>query len=120
MSTIINNNDNNQQINKILTCSICKKYFKNPVSLPCGANICKEHVVLKQHDQFQPMVQNHDNQPMLYKYQCHLCNQDHVAYEDGFATNIGMVELIKLNWHLDELFFLLLLLVYLHQYRCIV
>ena len=30
-----------------LTCSYCWKIFKDPIELPCGHNLCKEHLVEK-------------------------------------------------------------------------
>ena len=35
---------NNQHFNELLTCKICKKFYLNPVILPCRNNICEEHV----------------------------------------------------------------------------
>ena len=61
------------RINQILTCSVCKKYFLDPVALPCGSNICKEHVILKE------MQKN-----KIYSFHCSLCEQDHETLRDGF------------------------------------
>ena len=86
----------NQQLNQIFTCQICKKkkYFKDPVTLPCGTNVCNEHVVL---------IENAENQPLFYTCKCQICSQDHLSNQAVFSTNIGIAELLKLNLHLDDL-----------------
>ena len=78
----------NSTINEIVTCKFCKKYFKDPVVLPCGGNICREHVDLKT-DNF-----------LIYK--CQLCNENHKTYDGGFCSNSAIIDLLKLNSHLDE------------------
>ena len=30
-----------------LVCKVCSKYYLNPVILPCGNNVCEEHVSKK-------------------------------------------------------------------------
>lgn len=91
----------NQDLDKILACNVCNKYFINPVSLPCGSSVCKEHVVLVPNEH-QPMMQNNEHQPMVYNYKCHVCHQDHKTLEDGFPLNGGLIDLLKLNLHLDQ------------------
>ena len=36
--------DISQITSKLYTCGVCEKYYLNPVLLPCGKNICAEHV----------------------------------------------------------------------------
>lgn len=80
-----------EQLNQILTCSVCKKYFLDPVALPCGSNICKEHVILKE------MQKN-----KIYSFHCSLCEQDHETLRDGFPLANALISILELNNHLDE------------------
>ena len=84
--------NNNQNINELLTCKICKKYYINPIILPCSNNICEEHVnqkILK------------DNNSKIYK--CDFCFKEHnVPEENEFILNQTLIEMINMNLHLDE------------------
>ena len=79
-------NNKNQKFNEILICKICEKYYLNPVILPCGNNICKEHV----------------NENNSQSYECNLCNDNHELPETGFIINQTLIDMMNLNMHLDE------------------
>ena len=75
----------------IFTCKVCNNYFGDPVLLTCGENICREHVDLKTSDN-----------DITCHYKCQLCNNDHEVVKNGFCSNIAIMNLFKLNFHLDE------------------
>jgi hypothetical protein len=77
-------------LNKILTCEICQKYYLNPVLLPCGNNLCNEHVK-------QKIEENDSN---IYK--CDFCNENHEVLENGYFSNRILIEMINNKIHLDE------------------
>ena len=57
----------------------------NPVILPCGKNVCGEHIDQNASD-----------------YKCLSCNNNHAVPENGFIVNEMTVKLAKLNMHLDK------------------
>ena len=75
----------NSSLTDIFTCKVCNKYFKSPVTLPCGHNVCSEHV-------------NLDNE----SYTCKECNKEHRTVERGFVSCTAIINLLKLNIHLAE------------------
>jgi hypothetical protein len=64
----------------------CQLFLKNPVMLPCGSTICKEHV-----------------ESFTNKYSCTLCDKDHVIPEEGFPINKFADKTIKGSFHFNEL-----------------
>ena len=80
-------------IKDILTCKVCDKYLRDPVVLPCGKNICKEHVKL--------IKLEHNSS--ISTYNCQICNKKHqVVNTKGFGANETVNNLLKLRSHLDE------------------
>jgi hypothetical protein len=61
----------------------CKKYLINPITLPCGQTVCKEHL-----------------NDSLEKIKCPFCDYDHMKPKEGFQVNIKMNSLINKNFHL--------------------
>jgi hypothetical protein len=58
----------------------CNKYFKEPIALPCGDTICKEHV-----------------NSLNTTIKCPICDEEFVVPEEGFRINIKMSSLISKN-----------------------
>ena len=78
-----------QIFDQLVTCKICKKYFSNPILLPCGNNICENHLT----------TYNNDNESI---YKCDICFKDHQLPEEGFSLNRPFIEMMNLNIHFDE------------------
>ena len=77
-------------LSQILTCKICSKFFKDPVLLPCGQTVCKEHVELKKCN----------NGSECLSYKCQVCPEEHRTLDkQGFAVNAGMNDILKLKGH---------------------
>ena len=70
-----------------LTCSNCLIIFKDPIELPCGHNLCNEHLTEK-----DIVKQN--------RIKCAECQQDFQLKDNQFKSN----EIIKKQ--LDDLLFL--------------
>jgi hypothetical protein len=64
----------------------CNKYLKEPVTLPCGDMICKEHV---------------DSEASYFK--CPICGDEFEVPENGFRINKKVNELLMKNSHLGGL-----------------
>ena len=63
----------------------CEKYLKEPVTLPCGQTVCKEHL--------------NDAEE---KFKCQFCDYNHMKPEKGFQVNIKMNSLLNKNSHLTD------------------
>jgi hypothetical protein len=72
-----------------LTCSYCKKIFKNPVELPCEDLICKEHLNDK-----EVIKQN--------KIKCQECKQEFKVKANEFNLNKLAHKLIDNKIYLNE------------------
>ena len=88
MGNILENNQMKQ--NEHLTCKICQKYYLNPVILPCGNNICQEHVEKK--------IKENNSQ----FYECDFCRESHEVPENGFILNRPFIEMMNMNLNLTE------------------
>lgn len=64
-----------ESLDEILTCKICLKYFSEPITLPCGNNICKKHI---------------DQRVSHYVFKCLICNKYHTVNEDGFGVSVAI------------------------------
>ena len=90
-----------------LICQICNKYLKAPVQLPCGPNICKEHIAIneptssiKEDPLSSSSSSNH--QIKVHEYSCQLCKNRHKMMASSFAVNNWMSDLLGKMEHLDE------------------
>ncbi len=77
------------EISSYYKCKICNEILKDPVALPCGVTICKEH------------VEEIGNQ------KCPLCDQPHQILESGYLINEaiqGMLDaqLYTLAYNFDQ------------------
>ena len=74
--------------NKICICELdeCQVYLQNPITLPCGFTICKEHV-----------------EGYKDKFVCLLCQQEHSVPSKGFQINRIIMDIINSGGHLNEI-----------------
>jgi hypothetical protein len=63
----------------------CKLYLEQPITLPCGSTICKEHI-------------DHDHQ----RFRCSQCNEEHIIPPNGFKINKQIAHIIENGYHLNE------------------
>jgi hypothetical protein len=72
-----------------LTCSYCSKIYKDPIDLPCGHSICREH--LSQRDILK-----------VNKIKCKKCSDEFAVKENEFKSNQTLKKLIEDQTHLSE------------------
>jgi hypothetical protein len=72
-----------------LTCSYCSRIYKDPIKLPCGDSICREH--LSQRDIAK---QN--------KIKCNQCNEEYQVKENEFKSSNELSKLIESKSHLSD------------------
>ncbi len=71
-----------------LTCSYCSKIFKDPILLPCGDFICREHLKEK-------------NVVKENRIECTKCKKDFEVKENEFNTNVTLKKLVEDQSHLS-------------------
>lgn len=80
------------KLSEILKCKICNNYLTEPCLLPCGKNVCKNHLIIETTE---------DNSKF---YKCKLCNHDHRVFEEGFCLNTlntALTDILEFDFHLD-------------------
>jgi hypothetical protein len=82
--------------NKYLICPFksCKKFYENPISLPCGSTLCKEHFIKK-----HPLKKT--DEP-IYQIDCPNCRIKHEIPKKYLAFNTNLSNLIESNIHLNK------------------
>ena len=75
------------QIKHLFDCCQCNLLLVDPVTLPCGYNVCERHIIYE-------LLGNDNN-----KLKCQFCPRDHPIPEDGFIVNKQIQKAldIKLN-----------------------
>ncbi len=72
-----------------LTCSYCSRIFKDPIDLPCGDSICREHLsdkdVLK-----------------VNRIKCKKCNEEFGVKSNPFKSNYELKKLVESHSYLNE------------------
>jgi hypothetical protein len=66
----------------------CNFYYKDPIMLPCGSTICKEHLDKVDDNKIE---------------KCWFCNEEHLIPENGFVINKTVDNIMRLYYHLDPL-----------------
>jgi hypothetical protein len=69
-----------------LTCSYCSKIFKDPIEMPCGHNLCKEHLTEKNENRIK----------------CVECKQDFGIKDNDFKLNNFAKKLLDDHLHLSD------------------
>ncbi len=70
-----------------LSCSICNKYYRNPIALPCGETTCQEHL-------------EYESQNTTFA--CPMCPGRHPVPTNGFLVNKALCKALKIKVHLSE------------------
>ena len=70
-----------------LTCQYCNEIYKHPITLPCGDNICKQHI--------KELTSNSSS------FTCPLCDEEHA--NQSFKVNKLIQKLIESNMHKFEI-----------------
>jgi hypothetical protein len=72
-----------------VTCSYCLKIYKDPIDLPCGDSICRQHLsdrdVVKQN-----------------KITCNKCNGEFQLNDDAFRSNKNLKKQVENQSYLSE------------------
>ena len=63
------------KIKTLFNCDICNHSLVDPISLPCGNNVCNEH------------LQTWRDLNEINSFTCGICEDKHVVPEKGFKVN---------------------------------
>ena len=77
---------------ELSTCKVCKRFYLNPVILPCGESVCNEHVK----SSFACDIDSNNT------YDCVLCEENHLIPEGGFIFNKHVIDFLSMNFHLND------------------
>ena len=66
----------------------CNKYFKEPIILPCGSSMCKEHLENLQINENKKKRKN-----LKSNFKCSSCKKNHDLFKE-YETNISLLDLI--------------------------
>ena len=72
-----------------LTCSYCSRIFRDPILLPCGDSICRDH--LKDRDVVK-----------ANRIKCKKCNDEFQIKDNEFNTNNDLKTLVESQSYLSE------------------
>ncbi len=70
------------KLRKFFDCELCLKTLVDPVTIPCGSNVCKRHI-----DDVLEKITKDDNSKNDNFLQCVLCYKDHPITKEGFEIN---------------------------------
>jgi hypothetical protein len=65
------------KIKNFFDCDLCHKVLVDPISIPCGSNVCKAHL-----DKLLKNVSKEKN-----VFQCEICKEEHSIPKSGFKVN---------------------------------
>jgi hypothetical protein len=68
-----------------VTCSYCLKIYKDPIDLPCGDSICRQHLSVKQN-----------------KITCNKCNGEFQLNDDAFRSNKNLKKQVENQSYLSD------------------
>ena len=71
------------------TCSYCSKIFKDPIDLPCGDTVCRQHL-----SERRVVKEN--------RIECNKCKRDFVVKENQFKSNKTFNMFVEYVYHLFE------------------
>ena len=65
------------KIKNFFDCDLCHQVLVNPISFPCGSNVCKDHL--------DKLMKNVSKEKSFF--QCEICQEEHFIPKSGFKAN---------------------------------
>ena len=65
------------KIKNVFDCDLCHKVLVDPITIPCGNNVCKSHL-----DKLLKKISKEKN-----IFQCEICKEEHFIPKSGFKVN---------------------------------
>lgn len=79
--------NSNDLISSIYDCNLCKNLLVDPVTVPCGNNLCKHHL--------DTLVAELPKKATFYR--CELCQEEHQIPNKGFMVNKQLHNVLELE-----------------------
>lgn len=74
-------------ISSIFDCNLCNNLLVQPVTVPCGTNLCKRHL--------ENLVAKSPKEATSYK--CEICKDEHQIPAQGFNVNMQLASVLELK-----------------------
>ncbi len=74
------------QVKGLLDCEQCLQLLVNPITIPCGYSVCKKHL----DEQLENSMEEN-------KFQCVLCQRQHVVPTEGFVINRRLQDALEIE-----------------------
>ena len=74
------------QVKGLLDCEQCLQLLVNPITIPCGYSVCKKHL--------DELLENSMEEN---KFQCVLCQRQHVVPIEGFVINRRLQDALEIE-----------------------
>jgi len=68
------------KIKNLFDCDLCHQVLVDPISFPCGNNVCKDHL-----DKLMKNISKDKS-----SFQCEICQEEHFIPKSGFKVNKGL------------------------------
>ena len=65
------------EIKNFFDCDFCHKVLVGPISIPCGSNLCKDHL--------DKLLKNIPKEKNIFR--CEICQEEHFIPKDGFKVD---------------------------------
>jgi hypothetical protein len=75
------------KIKNLFDCDLCHQVLVDPISIPCGNNVCKGHL--------DKLLKNFSKEETFF--QCEICKKEHIIPESGFKVNKGLQSCLEIQ-----------------------
>ena len=75
------------KIKNVFDCDSCHQVLVDPITIPCGNNVCKGHL-----DQIMKNVSREKS-----SFQCEFCKEEHFIPKSGFKVNKGLQNCLEIR-----------------------
>ncbi len=68
------------KIKNVFDCDLCHQLLVEPITIPCGNNVCKSHL--------DKLLKNVSKERSWFR--CEICQEEHFVPKSGFKVNKGL------------------------------
>ena len=77
------------RIKNFFDCDICHQVLVDPISIPCGNNVCKSHL--------DKLLKNVSKERSCFR--CEICQEEHFVPKSGFKINKGLQNGLEIQFN---------------------
>ena len=75
------------KIKNLFDCDLCHQVLVDPISFPCGSNVCKNHL--------DKLLKNVSKDKSFFR--CEICQEEHFIPKSGFKANKGLQNCLEIQ-----------------------